>query len=520
MLQLKTFKPEISKIILLFLLIILNVVLRIPSIPHEKGGGDSFFIHALSNSLTYFGEANWWINWLSTFGLYPYSYASSVPFALSATSQLAGLTGIDSEKVVFLFSLVLGLFSIFSAYIFAGLLFKDFAPKFVMALFFSISQGIMIFSTWELSARGPFMILLPIFLFLLLKSMPITKKCILVPLFFVLMVATHHFFYFLFPITFLFVILKIFYENEKIHKYFKYLNHLLPIFLLVAIVYPFFTKSMITAGSRYGWILDVLAINIRFIGPIFVFILGGVLYSLFNAKKNIYEYFMILAFIMLLPFSYSQKYGVYIILTFSVYFISVAFNNLLLVNDSHVKKIKSIFIILILVSLVSFSGFYNHERTGSSQDYWYMPDSTYQTSTWANTHISDGLRGFGNSGETWRMLAISDGHPVVPTGGAVILAYQFINETELPVIEVSPTSSNYYFDGPYMLEPGNDIWGLFNWLLNRPNIDGGREQSIIDRFDLKYFVEDLYNNKPLVNSIRNSKNKVYSNGRLQVWDIE
>ena len=43
------------KIKLLFLLFLLNLIIRIPSIPHEKGI-DSFFIHSLANSISLFGE--------------------------------------------------------------------------------------------------------------------------------------------------------------------------------------------------------------------------------------------------------------------------------------------------------------------------------------------------------------------------------------------------------------------------------------------------------------------------------
>jgi len=519
MFQLKTLSSDITKVILFFLLIILNIILRIPSIPHEKGGGDSFFIHALSNSLSYFGEANWWVNWLSAFGLYPYSYASSVPFALSATSQLTGLIGVDSEKAVLLFSLIIGLLSVFTAYVFAGVLFNDFFSKLMMAFFFSVSQGIMVFSTWELSARGPFMVLLPLFLYLLLKEITFIKKSMLVLLMFLLIAFTHHYFYFLFPITLLYIILQIIFRNVKMEKYFRHIDYLLPVFLLIAIIYPFFTRTLITAGSRYAWVIDVFIINLRYIGPVFVFIFAGIISSLLYNKKTLFDYYILLVFIMLLPFSYSQKYGVYIILIFSIYFISLAFNNLLNVNNLQIKKLKVIFIIFILTTSVSFSAFYNHARTGSSQDYWYMLDSTAKTSVWTNQHISNEMNGFGNSGETWRLLAASDAHPILPTGGAVILAYKLINGTDLPVVKVSPTSSSYYFDGPYVLEQGNDIWGLFNWLLNRPNIDGGKEIEIINRFDIKYFIEDTYNSKPLINSIRVSRDKIYSSGRLQVWII-
>ncbi len=159
------FKAELSnksKVTLLSLLVILNFVLRIPSIPHEKGR-DSFLVHSLANSITYFGQAEWWLNWLSVFGLYPYSFASAVPFSLSGVGQL---TGIEMEKTILIFSIIIGLLSIFIVYVLAGTVYNDFLFKFIMAFLYSASSGIMLFTTWEISSRGPFII----FMALLFKT--------------------------------------------------------------------------------------------------------------------------------------------------------------------------------------------------------------------------------------------------------------------------------------------------------------------------------------------------------------
>lgn len=164
-----------SKFMLLSLLTILNIILRIPSIPHEKGG-DSFVIHEYANSITRSGVGGWWTNWLAVFGSYPNTYASAIPFSLSGLSQLTGLNNVKMEDTLLLFSVIIGLFSIFAVYSLAGTVYNNFLFKFIMALFFSVSQGIMVFSTWELSTRGPFIILLPLFVFLLLKKIHYIKK--------------------------------------------------------------------------------------------------------------------------------------------------------------------------------------------------------------------------------------------------------------------------------------------------------------------------------------------------------
>ena len=69
-------------------LIALNIILRIPTVPHEIGF-DSFDIHILANSISAFGEARWWVHPLSVVGFFPLSYASSVPFILSGIGTTA-----------------------------------------------------------------------------------------------------------------------------------------------------------------------------------------------------------------------------------------------------------------------------------------------------------------------------------------------------------------------------------------------------------------------------------------------
>ena len=80
--------PKKSKYFLFILLIILNLIIRVPSIPHERGSPDEFTMHSLANSLSTFGHANWWAHPSSIFGFYPYSYASSTAFIFSGIPNL------------------------------------------------------------------------------------------------------------------------------------------------------------------------------------------------------------------------------------------------------------------------------------------------------------------------------------------------------------------------------------------------------------------------------------------------
>lgn len=514
-------KNEISqrkKVILFALLIVLNIILRIPSIPHEKGA-DSFFIHSLANSITQFGQANWWLNWLSVFGLYPYSYASAIPFSLSGTSQLTGLTGLEMEKAIFLFSMSMGLFSIFAAYILAGAIYNEFLFKYITALFFSISQGAMVFTTWEISARGPFIIFFPFFMYILLKKIKIMKTLLLLVFVGIFLASIHHYFYFIIPLLSVYILLKLL-SVVKLSPI-KYENscYLYIIALIVSFTYPFFTRTLIEAGSRYQWMITAFSINIRYVGPILIFFLGGLACLIFKKDKKFEELYYLVCILIFIPTMYSHKYGVYLLLIFIIIFVAMGFRNLLALYEKNIisKRILTLFIVLVLLSFTIFSGFYNHARTGDSKNYWYLPEITYKAAEWSNTYIPDNSYGFGLSGDTWRLLPTSDGHPVAPVLSAQILAYRLMNESDIKLVEVDPGSSDYYFEGPYVVEKNTDVGGAVNGFTGFDNIDDVRAMRIVDRFNVTYIIDDIYSPKPIIRSIETKKSNIFNNGRIRVW---
>ena len=186
------------KIELFILLIILNLILRFPVVYHEIGP-DSFEMHILANSLTEFGEARWWIHPLSVIGMYPNSYASMISFLLSGISQC---TGLDVELIIFIYGLVFGLFSIFASYILAGSIYNNDLFKFLVAFSFSVSPGILTYTTWMANARSPFIILLPLFLYAFIRSRESHLRFGLIAIAFaMLLLATHHLVFYLIPVV-------------------------------------------------------------------------------------------------------------------------------------------------------------------------------------------------------------------------------------------------------------------------------------------------------------------------------
>lgn len=518
------FKTEISqknKVILLVLLIILNIMLRVPSIPHEKGR-DSFMVHSLANSISYFGEAKWVINWLSIFGLYPYSIPSAVPFSLSGIEQI---TGIEMEKTILLFSIILGLTSIFFVYLLAGLVFNDFLFKYLMSLLFSTAQGILLFSTWEISSRGPFIIFVPLFIFLLLRNKNQIREISLLIILFIFLAATHHYFFFLIIFVFSFIFFKIaskifskyklitkvkFVQRNPIYIYLFYL-----LGLSMVILFPFFSRFQFAGASRYSYMVYIFLTNVRWTGPFIIFAVGGVIYFLFNEKKNFNGLYLLGLTVIMFPFTFNEIYGVYIYILFVVFLSSIGLRNLLK-NTKH-NKVLNILFILVLITTISFSAFYNHYRTGELSYFWYMDDKTMVTGNWINDKMSNDKNLMLHSVDHHNLRIASRQSDLKPIifGGTLGFTYGVIDKNVLSDLEKVPMTSTYfYFEGPFKTTKDDPYQGTtMSWFFLNKNI-----KIIKDIYNIDYILLSNYVQNP-IGFTEQMKERIYDNGMLFIYDL-
>lgn len=509
------FKAEISKgkkVILFLLLIVLNIVLRIPSIPHEKGA-DSFFIHSISNSISSFGYANWWVHWLSVFGYYPYSYASAIPFSLSGLSQI---TGIEMETTILLFCITLGLFSIFSSYLLASVLYDDFMFKYLMSLFYSISPSIMFFSTWEISARGPFIIFLPFFIYLTIRNLQYAKHVLLLLICIIFLFSIHHLAIIIVPMILFFIIIKVL-SKIKLHRDISTrLNHIYAIGLLVAFLIPFFKPSMAgITGSRYGWIIYSMIISIRYIGPMLIFVFGGLAYLIFRGDKKVNIWYILCMIAAYIPYIYDQIYGIYIVQLFLVIPLAVGFRNLLNIKGGSSPKFTGAFIVLVLMSSVMFSGYYNHYRTGNYKSFWYMDEKTYTTGNWINDNINKEKKVLFVSENYYkvRSIALQENGSSIITGGPEGLIYGFIGKEIIKNLEEVPITDSYFFsESPYKMTE-RDIHRSTGWYIKNKDI-----RIIKQVYSLDYLVQSTSYRKP-IGFDQKEIGKLFSNGVLEVYDL-
>jgi hypothetical protein len=509
-------------VISLGLLVLLNVILRMPSIPHAKGR-DSFYIQSLASSINAFGEARWWDHWLSVFGYYPYSYASGLPFTLSGMSQLLG---IDVETAILVYSVIFGVLTLFLAFTLAGLIYNNFIFKYAMAFFFSISPGIMLFTTWEASARGPFIIFLPLLLFVLLKDLSLPKKIIMGSLCLVFLFSSHHYAIFAFVLTIAYVFLKTMFKINSsydllssLNKYSTKINYLYLILIFGSFMYPFLTNTMITAGSRYAWVISLVVSNLRFIGPAAFLAIGGIISLALSERKSFVQWYFLISFIFMIPFIYDLTYGMYLLLLYSIIFLSIGFRSSVYGSKNTNKnfiKMMTVFIVSIIVISTFFTAFYNHNRTGEYQYLWYMDERSYEFGNWVNDQIDKNSRVFMLAENNYvnHAIALQEDGLSILIGGVQGRAYGFIDDSYIEYLERVPVTSSYFYsEGVYTVEE-RDIYRSMAWYITAKDI-----KTIKEVYSPDYFVQSRTSYSRVQGLNSNNAEIIYTNGIHEIYEL-
>ena len=503
-------------------LIALNVIMRYPATPHEIGW-DTFGIHILANSISEFGWARWWVHPLSIFGMYPYSYASFIPFLVSGISQC---TGIDMEWTVWLFCMLTGIFSIFFAYIMAGAIKDDDIFKFLVAFGYSISPIILTYSTWQLSTRGLFMILLPISIYLLLKTHNSLKYILFIPIFFILLMLTHHLAWFVIPVIISYVVVAIVYKlkeriNYRIND--NFINIAYIVLFIILLLIPFFTRLFISeVSSKYTFLIYIAQTYVRFVGVLIIFTVSGFTYLMFKRNKKPDDWFLMLTLIGFVPFLYNLVYAKFFFIVFAIILAGIGLTNAVKTHDSQKRKYAFIVVVVCLLLVVSFSGFYQYYRTNivdrPTYNERYMEDGTYIAGLWIKDNIGKNM--VGNDDISARVFAISE-VPTLTGGGVLDLTYGFTNISDLNITKVSPLSADFYFEGPYTRTPHTPSTAYYVSELNENEFNNRLGRLIISRFNLSYVLEneDIGDNT-FIRSVHQEKDSIYDNAKIQIWCLD
>lgn len=509
--------------ILFLLLIVLNILLRLP-ISFNEIGYDSFVYHNLANSLSLVGYAKWWLHPLSISGMYPYSIGSSLPFLLSGFSQT---TSLRMDYIILAVSIILGLLSIFFSYLMAGSFYDNKTYQFIVAFGYSTSLGILNYTNWTAGSRALFIVILPIFIYLAFRTFNASRKnmikyAFLCSIVFLLLFSTHKMFYFLFPFLFSFVVFTIIDKfNFKIPTLSINLSNLLYFCgIFIALFIPFFFRIFAESGSRYGWLLLIMTTYLRYVGIAIAFVVSGFAYVLLKDKKTRNEHILLTSLMFLSPFIYILTYMKWFMLSFLFLLFGIGLNNIIK-DNSYLRIKKSVFIlVLLLIVLTSSYVQYIHFYNGQSANEKYLNEPLYTASEWATIHISDEKNMFGLFAATGeRFFAISE----IPTLTGVVqvdLTFDFINKTNLDIQKRNSVSSKTFFDSPYIsnTKPTTD-WYFGNTFIYN-DVDDKASQSAINKFNLSYVVENsMTGNSNFLSSIKMKKSCFYDNGNIKIRSL-
>ena len=505
-----------QKYILFTLLIALNVLIRLPSVPHEMGM-DSFVQHIIANSVTEYGYAKWWVNALSIFGFYPYSTPSAVSFILSYINQASQL---DMETSIWIFSVCIGLFGIFTSYVLAGKIKDDDFFKFVVAFAFSLSPGVLYFTTWNMSLRGPFVVVLALFVYQLLLMKTYRKRSLFLAITtFILLAAIHHLIYFTFVIIVGYIIALFINEHIDINKYNR--GYYFIILFIILFSFPFFTRLFIE-HSRYTQLQEIVFNNVRYTGILLILTVSGFLYTAYKENKSFEDIFLLTIYYLFTPLLWIRIYSFWFVLLFSCLFTGIAFLNIvqLYIMQVNKRRLVALSMMIILLSAIGMSGFYQHWRTKDNPGEWYMSDASYNGAIWIKENINETSRLVGNdfNGDV-KMFAMSQ-TPTFIDSDIPMFIYGFVGIEEDAIIKNSPFSISFYLDNPYDLRSDYTRVGNIRNRLQTINIESSAAQTIISNYNLSYFME---NQEALPNlltlSVQNSESKIYENGKIRVWTI-
>jgi len=544
-----------TKIILMGLLILLNIILRFQVVQNEIGW-DSFLMHIMTNSLTEYGYARWWLHPLSVFGLYPASYTSTMHFLLSGIEQT---TGLEMRWVIFFYCVFFGLVSMFTSYLMAGEIIDDDLFKFLVAFGFSTSPAVVGYTTWTIATRNLLVVLAPLLVYLLLKCRTSIRYVPLTVLFAIFLFATHHLFYFLIPAFFSVAILALAVKLRKLSfiknlsfkkkalpkKYYTlcsikrlssgvalplllprsrpvaFLNSLIAIFGFLAMYsIPFFTGRFIE-NSRYA---SIDMSYVRYTGLLIIPAIGGLFYMIFKHKKAFGEWFLLLTLILLTTFIYEQTYMKWFLPIFLVPFAGIGLLNVIkLSKNRRLGRLALPLAALFMVLVICFTGYYQfiHFMPGSGKttiNERYIEDSTYNTGRWMKSHIANGTAISNDALLGNRIFAASETAHMLTVSTVADQIYGFIKVNISKYKRYPLTDEEFWFTGYKGPDPGECTWDYAHRMVISPQ-----------KLDISYLVENRkckgvcwHHSNPSVRLLHFAYEKdcIYDCGNINIWSLD
>ena len=521
-----------TKYVLLAFLALLNIILRLPTTPHEIGI-DSFHMHARANFISTTGYADWILNPLSFFGLYPLSYPSGEIFFLSEVSQC---TNIEMEWTIWLVATFLGILGAFTAYLMAKEIMNDFLFAFSVAFIYSTSRMFIGFTTWTVTARALFITILPLFIWSLLRCHNKKEdrfKYLLLAIGLLIILGTiHHMVLFTPVILIAFGASILLYLVGKKFKILKitpkttvivFFAFFIPLLLLPFTPLGFYHESAsFIGGHRYGYffhgstpyhiLLNMGAEYAMAVGILILLLPIGFILLLLKKQKTFSDMFLIALLLCFTPFLADPIYMRFFVLFIISLLIGLGLLGILKILGK-VEQAKST-APLILVIILSFSALLPYfvvvqELPSLPMHTSHMNEATYNSALFIKTHgvelprISASLRFLP------RINAIA-GPPYQHTYS--------IERDRMSSWSIKPISfSNFiteFLKYKSLYEVKKPWYGYFAYY----NCDNMYVKQMMG-YKTYLVIEDDYlpGRLPFYQSLRDTRPKVYSNGLESIW---
>lgn len=490
-------------------LVCLNLLLRFPRTVHEAGV-DSFFIHTLATAITQNGSLPWVLNPLGYFGWYPLSYPSASPILISGFAQV---TGVTEEGAILVLSMLFGPLGALVSFAMARAFRNDDVFALTVAVIFSLAPRFLNFTLWSASSRNLFMILIPVFVWMLVRTYrrPSGPNNLILISTLVLMLATHRLTILLATVVLAFVVAYVFILLHRVLRLRFPRSLLSPAFrrwaprvAIIAIVgiaafmlvgtqvLEEYSTGEVCSGNSPQAQLCNLGVSIsRSVGLALPFALVGVFEVIRQPNKGFLEAFIVLSLLALIPTLFLRQYTGFYILPFLALFAGLG---LVLILRAFGKRRRARNAVLV-ASLIVISGFslvvleVELERGTAMSDYDYTTALYVQGLPAGHLISNDGLLGI-------RVSSVS-GRGLLPVGGAgtttqspelltmgAYSASEVLRSTE-PIDVWKLTVED---DSPFTLKRVNALedWQLRFLFRDVDNV----EARDLNRYKIAYFLEN------------------------------
>lgn len=529
-----------SQITILLLLIILNIALRIPTSPNELGV-DSFKIHSYANIISENGFADWVIHPLSAFGMYPFSTPIGIPFLQSGISQS---TGLEIKHTILLTSIIIGIIGVFASYIMAKCIKNDDLFAFLISFCFSLSPLFLRNTIWTTSERNLFIVLVPVFIWSLLKCYNAHqnkwKYILLTVMLFVMLGMTHRMVLMIIPIIisyFISLIIKYttieFYISKNkinLRNYLIYLYLITYVFFIMLqgfrlffykdfnIWWKYQSGSLLNGDSALVLIGNLIIDYISSVGILSIFMIIGIIAVLKNPNRNYYQTFLLITLLSFAPIIMLGIYTPLVLLSF--FCISIAYGILSLTDFKLVKGYeKNLFAMFILVSTI-FSifmlwhwGVLVHDQKAE-----YLHKSTENAGIYLKNNHSWGSSFVSNDDENARRISAVSQIPYPLPDTAYV--FNFVNVSDLKRnSSLSLSSITQIIDSDYKtdIDYRKEYRGQQSL-----DVDSNSRKEYNSKYKIRYVVQGKSPtsvSSVFYSSVTEKKSKIYDNNELGIWYI-